>query len=137
LVRAKYRALKWLEDKDTVATRAQIKELQHDLLQLAEDTSVVALPTFEPIPEDRLLEDLRGVGDSLGQLQPGDAVLYISPEGELHVNPEFRLNIEQIRELLTKEIVTGESESHADGQEAGLSRRIKMGAPIPGTNDRS
>lgn len=110
LVKAKYRALKWLDGKETISDRAQVKELQQDLLRLAEETSVAALPTFEPIPENRLLDDLQAVGDGLSQLQPGDGIVYISPQGELVVNRQFRVTSEQIEDLLTQEIVSGESE---------------------------
>lgn len=110
LVKAKYKALEWLDDKKTITDRSQVKGLQRDLLKLAEDTSVAALPTFEPIPEGKLLDDLRRVGNGLAQLHAGDGVVYISPEGKLTVNREFRVTSDQIEELLTKEIISGESE---------------------------
>lgn len=110
LYRAKYKILKFLEDKKEITERSQIESLQSDLLLLAEETNVRGLPGYAPIPTDRLLYGIRKISASTDCLKKEDKVEYTTHDGTVAFNKEFRYDSEFIESILTREIIINKSE---------------------------
>ena len=55
LYKAKYKILEFLDDKEEISNRQEIDLLQNDLMLLAEETNVRALPGYSQIPTQSLL----------------------------------------------------------------------------------
>lgn len=110
LVRAKHRALRWLERHPTIESRAQIIELQQQLLSEVPPVPAGHLFLPAPVPPAALLEDLRSLSDAVSELQPGDQALYEAAGESTPISAPFGLSSEKVEELLTQEIVVSESE---------------------------
>ena len=75
LVRAKYAALRWLDNPDSPS----LPSLTEELRRIAEETDVRHLPDYAPIHEGRLLSALDSMQDAKKQLGRGDK-LFIETE---------------------------------------------------------
>jgi len=106
LVKAKYRAIKFLEDKTQISNRSEIKELERDLLELAQETEVKHIPTYSPIPRPKLIENLDILSSAAHHLTEGDKLFYTSPDGKIPFNLTFNIVPDAIEDLLTKEVIT-------------------------------
>lgn len=110
LVRAKHLALRWLDGKSTIGSRAELSELQRDLLAIAPPPVAGDLALPEPIPPRALLDDLKRVGEALKQLGPGDAVTFVSDDEATAAPIQFRLDDARIEEILTEAVTESTSE---------------------------
>jgi hypothetical protein len=86
-----------------------VKDLQTNLLNLAESTEVAPFNAYTPIPTSSLLGSLQQVGDAVANLRPGDSVVYSSHAGRTEVNREFRLLSDQKERLMSDEITSSEA----------------------------
>lgn len=105
LLKAKYKILKWTEEKDVIENIEEIKELEGELLVLAEETDVKFLPAYAPIKTERLLSHINSINNSLEPLIEEDKVSFISSEGTTGINSNLRISNEIIVELLTSETI--------------------------------
>jgi len=105
LLKAKYKILKWTEEKDTIENIEEIKKLEGELLILAEETDVKFLPAYAPIKTERLLSHINSINSSLEPLIEEDKVSFISSEGTTEINGNLEISNEIIVELLTSEII--------------------------------
>lgn len=110
LVRAKYIMVNFLEKNVTVSDRKQITEIKEDLLKAAEETEVLHLPIYTPLPDAKIAEDLRLLSEATGHLTTDDSVKYISAEGEASFNLQFAISPEAIEDLLTEETIVSTNE---------------------------
>lgn len=110
LFKAKYKILTFLEDKNEITNRTQIDTLQNDLLLLAEETNVRGLPGYAPIPTERLLNGIRKISSATKNLKEEDKVEYITQDGMVTFNKEFKYDSDFIEGLLTREIISNKSE---------------------------
>lgn len=108
LVRAKYRILERLRDEDSLNER-NIKELQAELQELAEQTKVRKIPAYGAVKRRLLTEFWIKTSESTAVLGARDAAKYISAPGEV-VLPRGSLLADEIKEeMLTQEISTTET----------------------------
>lgn len=105
LIKAKYKILKWIDEKDTIESIEEIKELEGELLALAEETDVKYLPAYAPIATDRLLTHINSINNSMAPLIEEDKVSYISSEGTTEINNKLDISNEIIVNLLTNETI--------------------------------
>lgn len=110
LVKAKYRIIKFLENKTQISNRAEIIELERDLLALAQETEIRYIPTYSPIPRAKLISNLETLSSAAHHLNEFDKLFYTSPEGKLPFNLSFNIVPDAIEDLLTKEIITSTME---------------------------
>lgn len=110
LYKAKYKILDFLEDKNEIVSRTQIDSLQNDLLLLAEETNVRGLPGYAPIPTERLLNGIRKISSATKNLVGEDKVEYITKDGKVTFNKEFKYDSDFIESLLTREIISNKTE---------------------------
>jgi len=105
LVEGKYLLLDFLQDRERITGREELKKLQGSLLELAEDTEVRKIPTYTPITLPRIASGIRKVSEAMSYLEAGDSAKYITKEKEVTLNPELQLSQESLEELLTKESI--------------------------------
>lgn len=110
LVRAKHYVLNWLGDKSTIDSRAQLSELQRELLAIAPPPVEGEFLLPEAIPPRALLDDLKRIGDALRQLAPGDSVAFVSDDNTTNAPLQFRLEDTRIEEILTEVVTQSVSE---------------------------
>jgi|AntRauTorckE6833_2_1112554.scaffolds.fasta_scaffold00228_2 hypothetical protein len=110
LYKAKYKILEFIDENPTIDERKQIESLQKDLLFLAEETNVRGLPGYAPIPTDRLLNGIKKLSSSTSNLAEEDTVEYITKDGTIRFNKDFKYDAEKIESLLTREILSSTNE---------------------------
>lgn len=109
LVRSKYALLNWTSGRARISNRREVLGLQQDLQQLAEETGVNAIPAYAPPEAKRLLTSMQGVSEALSHLRPHDKARLLTPDGEAPFNAEFAIEPATLDEILTKEVLSGQS----------------------------
>jgi len=109
LLKAKYAILKWLQDKDEISHRDDVRVLEHDLVRLAEETDLKQLPAYTSPSAEVLLSGILGVQESLSYLSEGDSATYRYGEHVVSFNRELQISNEIVRDVLTKEVVKSSS----------------------------
>lgn len=110
LLKAKYRILKFLEDKREISNIEQVQELENEILSSVKEVNINILPVYIPVPMQKLLEHLVSLSNATNYLSPQDIAFYVSNEGEVKINPVFTMSMEGIQNLLTKETLISQSE---------------------------
>lgn len=110
LYKAKYKILEFIDQNPTIDERKQIESLQEDLLFLAEETKVRGLPGYAPIPINRLLKGIKKISSSTSSLANEDTIEYITKDGIIKFNKDFKYDSEKIESLLTREILKSTNE---------------------------
>lgn len=111
LVKAKRIIINFLENKTTITGIDQLRPLEDDIYQLAEETEVRWLPAYTRIQPRQILESIRDISASLSHLAEGDSARYIAPnEPEATFNLTFNLAPDSIEDLIVKETLSSESE---------------------------
>ncbi len=108
LVKSKYYVIDFLHGKTKISSKEEIDELQNNLLQLAQDTDMLYLPSYAPMSTTQLLKSIDNITTSLSPLSSDDIVTYLTNDEKINFNPEFNYIPEEIEELITKELVTNE-----------------------------
>ena len=109
LYKAKYRIISWTEGKTSIVNRADVKQLENELLALSEETNVKRIPTYAPIPPAQLLNGVHRITYSLAQLSKEDRASLTTPDGTIPFNMAFSVTPNQIRDLLVRETITNEN----------------------------
>jgi len=99
----KYRLLEFIGESDDIEDKKQLERLQSDLVKLAADTNVRQIPSYAPIPADRLLADLADLSTSLEPLSEMDVVTLVTSEREIEMNKSFTVTPEIIESIITEE----------------------------------
>jgi hypothetical protein len=73
LLRAKRKVLEHLEKAPTARTIEDVQNLQGSLLGLAQETDLLHIPTYQPVPPQRLLMAERGIRASVARLEDPDS----------------------------------------------------------------
>lgn len=105
LVKAKYRVIQFLGDRNKITERSEIKAIEQDLYKLAEETDIKIFPNYAPIPLPKIIEHLSNISSALSHLKISDRAILTTSEGSVRFNNEFEIQPETIEKLLTKEII--------------------------------
>lgn len=105
LYQAKHKIIDWCSDKDEIRDRGELKQLEGELLQLAENTDINHLPAYAPIKTEMLLSDITLIQDSLQYMSEKDIVMYQSPSGKSTFNPKLAVSAGVVRDVLTREVI--------------------------------
>jgi hypothetical protein len=108
LVKGKRVILRVLDGKKTISNRDEVREVQAELGQLALTTQITALPTYSPVPSEKILRAAQDVAAAASHLAPEDRVVYVSDQGEVPINRDFTISSEAVENLLTREVLTSE-----------------------------
>lgn len=110
LLKAKYKAIKWLEDKDSIENKDEIMLLTDDINSLAKEEMVEYTSTFEISPK-KLLESIEYISKSMTRLGNNQKAIYISAEGSAIFNKNLLLTSKQIEEIITEREIISVTES--------------------------
>jgi hypothetical protein len=105
LLRAKYAILKWLEGRDRIAHRDDVRALEEELQRAAEETDLKRIPAYAAPPIEVLLTDILAIRESLVILDAEDNATYRYDQQAIRFNRELDISNEIVREVLTKEVV--------------------------------
>lgn len=109
LVKGKYKLIEFLEGRETVDDYKEIEDLNAELVTLAQDAAnIIHLPSFSPIPPQRLLENIKDISEAMSHLQPKDSVTLQVGENEKEINKRFKLPAEKIETILTEHVAIAE-----------------------------
>jgi hypothetical protein len=108
LVKAKYRILERLKDKDSL-NDPNVKELQRELQKLLEETRVRKMPSYGVVRHKVLTEFWIKTSESTAVLGERDVARYISTPGQILLPKGSVLSEEMKEEMLTQEISTSET----------------------------
>lgn len=110
LHKAKHKIIDWCSGRNKIEDLKEIKQLEGEILELAEETNIKHLPAYVPIETNVLLSDISSIKNSLGNLEDGDSATFISQERTSQFNKNLVISEDIIRELMTREIIISESE---------------------------
>lgn len=110
LCKSKHVFLDWCSKRKEIKSRDDVKELEGELLKLAEQTSIKQMPVYVPIETVALLSDISSVNNALINLDENDSAVLISKETSSQFNKHLEISEDVIRELMTKEAIVSEGE---------------------------
>lgn len=96
LVRAKYRALEWLEDENP---NKKIIDLQAVILEEAKRTDALLIPAYHQPSRALLLEGLRRAQLAKDGLLDADSVVYSTGKETINLETERRLDLSKISDV--------------------------------------
>lgn len=109
LVKAKYILINFLDGKTKITDSTEVKKLQNDLYEIAENTDVNNFPAYTPVSVPKLIENIDRLSTSLKSLNPKDKVYFTSNQGDATFNMDFNFVPEEIEDLLTREKIENTS----------------------------
>ncbi len=106
LVKAKYFIVNFLEGKMQITDRAEIEHLEYKLMELAKETDVLSIPSYQTIEPKNLLQGIQGISGALKNLDKSDKIYYVTKDGsKTSFNLEFDIIPEVIEELFIRESI--------------------------------
>lgn len=105
LVRAKRAILEYLRDRETVASRSELRPLEERLLQLARETDVLRIPSYASIRTSRLLYSCQRMITTVSLLPEDETVSYIAESEEIVMNRQFSISSVQIDDIVTSRTI--------------------------------
>jgi len=109
LLKAKHHILDWCAERNEIKNRDEIKLLESDIHNLAEQTDIKLLPVYSPIETSTLLSDIISIREALDHLCASDNASFSSPMGNSSYNPRLVISELLVRELVTRETIVTES----------------------------
>jgi hypothetical protein len=110
LCHGKHVLLDWCSKRNAINNRSDVKELEGELLELAEKTKIKQLPAYAPIEIGTLLSDISSVRDALVNLEEEDSAVLISKEMSSNFNKNLKIPEDIVREFMTKETIDSSGE---------------------------
>lgn len=102
LVRAKYVALRWIDQDD--APRS-LQDFRREIRDLASETDVRRLPDYAPPDPNGLIEAAKQLQEAKKLLGPNDRIFFEGSEGRVELDLTVDIDPEQLAELATKETI--------------------------------
>ncbi len=102
--------LNWSLERNSVNDRSEVKKLQSDLHDLAEETDLKVLPAYSEVEADHLFQDMNTISDALSNLDKNDIATYGSPIGNVNYNPDFHVPENVVRDVITRETISTKGE---------------------------
>lgn len=109
LHKGKHKILQWCSERDKIENREEVKKLQNEILELAEETDLTHIPAYIPLNEEALLTDINSIQESLLYLEKTDSAKLISNQVESTFNKDLNISSEVVKEIITREIITSEN----------------------------
>lgn len=110
LLKAKYKILDWLEENENIENIEQLRVLEGEILQLAEESNVNPFSVYAPINTRSLLSQINNIHTAVNLLDERDSVRYESPVGTKRIPRGITVDEDLIRDILTKQTLTSEGE---------------------------
>jgi hypothetical protein len=109
LVRAKYIIVSKLEGKTQISNRAEIQEIETELLAAAEATDIKRIPSYRPVPLPRIIDAIEHIDAALANLASTDSATLLTPSGNASFNMILKIAPDSLKDLLVKEHLTNDS----------------------------
>jgi hypothetical protein len=109
LVKSKYIIIDFLRDKTTITTKAEMEGLQSRLLETARDSDVLGIPSYRPVPIERVAESVRRIGEATQNLKLSDKAKYMSDLGDVDFNLGFSVAPDSFEALITRESIVNQA----------------------------
>ena len=110
LVRSKHIIIRWLDGKATITSRAEVEELEQQLLNAAVETEVRRIPIYQPIQRKALLGGIEEISTALAHLEQPDTAALITSDGLVEFNLNFRINADTIDDLSVEDNISHQEE---------------------------
>lgn len=110
LLKAKHKVIDWCSDKNEIADKEEVKQLQTDIRQIAASTDIKVLPDYSEPNTENLLLDINDIRSSLAHLEENDTATFQSDQGISSFNKRMDISTEIIQEYLTSEIIINKGE---------------------------
>jgi len=110
LVAGKHRLLQWLDGRHGIHNRAEVVELQRELVDLAPHSIEDRLLPPAEVPLERLLADIEQISVAVVELKGDDAAYFVSAGDTTRIETGIRLTSDEIELLLTQETVSSDTE---------------------------
>lgn len=102
---ARLRVLKWSEKHQTTQTSEDVVVLQGELVEIAKNADVAAIPAYQSPNAARLLSSVERIARSLEKLTEKETVDFKSIEGNQRVAGGFHLDPQLIDSMVVKETI--------------------------------
>jgi hypothetical protein len=110
LLKGKHKILDWCNGREEIATREEVKQLEHELHVLAEETNIKQIPAYTQINTATLLSDIAEIKAALNYLGAKDHATMSSSEGFSNYNKRLEVSDQIVREIVTRETLASTSE---------------------------
>lgn len=110
LLKAKYKIVEWLARNEKIESIKQVRELESELLRLADESNVKRIPAYLPINTRTLLSQINNIQIAVSRLDERDSVRYESPIGTQNIPRGIVVSEDLIREILTRQTLITEGE---------------------------
>lgn len=110
LLKAKYKIVEWLAKNEKIESIEQVRELEGELLRLADESNVKKIPAYVPINTRTLLSQINSIQIAVSRLDERDTVRYESPVGTKNIPRGIVVDEALIREILTRQTLITEGE---------------------------
>lgn len=110
LLKAKYKIVEWLAENEKIESIEQVRDLEGELLRLADESNVKKIPAYVPINTRTLLSQINSIQLAVSRLDERDTVRYESPVGTKNIPRGIVVDEDLIREILTRQTLITEGE---------------------------
>lgn len=108
---ARNSVVEWLEKRETISSRGELKELQDIIVEHAEITQLNRISAYSAPPASVILSDVASMKRALDNLTEQDQALFLTDGSRRNFNHSFSVSEEAVRELLTLRTISTESET--------------------------
>lgn len=105
LVKSKYVIIRFLDKRIDLANAKDLKELESELSELAEETQVRRLSAYQPVPREKLVGSIEKINNALAPLNDDDRATFITGDEKVEFNLTLHIAPETVEELITAEII--------------------------------
>jgi hypothetical protein len=107
LVKAKHFMLEYLNGRDEITSKEEIKELQQGLTVIAKETGISKTAFYQPPNAQKIVKGVGLLTTPLNELNKQDRVRFFTKTDETGVpfNVEFNYSPDRIEDLLVREII--------------------------------
>jgi hypothetical protein len=106
LVDSKYAIIRFLDKKVDLSDEIELEKLVNEIYELSASTQINHIPAYEPIPRDKLLNNIDKINTALSPLNDTDKATFSKSDGE---SASFNLSLyiapESISDLITSEVL--------------------------------
>lgn len=110
LLKAKHKVLDWCDDRNSISSRDEVKQLESEIQILAEQSDIKLIPAYALPETATLLSDIAASKGALNYLGVEDRATFQSSEGFSSYNPELVVSDNVVRELVTRETLASAGE---------------------------
>ncbi len=110
LVQAKYKTLKWLQDKEKIDSKSELDSLALELYQMAKSTGSLSMPACRPVSPSDLAQGICRVSEALSLIVEGESITLSGDDGDATLTNKLVVTSDSILELLSGESIANEVE---------------------------